>query len=161
MLRVEALVQFRLELSSMIMRRIHRVGLVSLAFSLALGIRAAYADVVVVVSADSSIASLSKSQIIDIFLGKRTRFPDGGNAVPIDQNEGSVARDEFYLKFASMAPAQVRAFWSKIIFTGRGQPPRIAGTVPELKKLLLTSPNAIGYLDQSMVDSSLKVVLAP
>jgi ABC-type phosphate transport system substrate-binding protein len=142
-------------------QRIYRMGWVSLALTLSLGIRAGYADVVVVVSANSPIASLSKTQVIDIFLGKRTRFPDGSDAVPIDQTEGSVARDNFYLKFAAMAPPQVRAFWSKIIFTGRGQPPRIAGTVPELKKLLLTSPNAIGYLDQSMLDSSLKVVLAP
>jgi hypothetical protein len=99
--------------------------------------------------------------VTDIFLGKRTRFPDGGDAVPIDQSEGSAARDEFYLKFAAMAPAQVRAFWSRFIFTGRGQPPRIANNVPELKKQLFMSPNAIGYLDQSMLDSSLKVVLAP
>jgi ABC-type phosphate transport system substrate-binding protein len=147
--------------SRLIVRRIHRMGLVSLAFILGLGPRVAYADVVVVVSATSPIAALSKTQLVDIFLGKRTHFPDGGDAVPIDQTEGSVARDEFYRKFASMAPAQVRAFWSRIIFTGRGQPPRIADTVPELKKLLLTSPNAIGYVDQSMVDSSLKVVLAP
>jgi ABC-type phosphate transport system substrate-binding protein len=142
-------------------QRIYRIVLSCLAFTLSVGIRAGYADVVVVASAASPIANLSKTQVIDIFLGKRTRFPDGGDAVPIDQSEGSAARDEFYLKFAAMAPAQVRAFWSKIIFTGRGQPPRIAGTVPELKKLLLTSPNAIGYLDESMLDSSLKVVLAP
>jgi hypothetical protein len=135
--------------------------LVSLAITLSLGVACVEAEVVAVVSADSPIASLGKTQVIDIFLGRRTRFPDGSDAVPIDQTEGSVARDEFYLKFAAMDPAQVRAFWSKIIFTGRGQPPRIAGTVTELKKLLLTSPNTIGYLDVSMLDSSLKVVLAP
>jgi ABC-type phosphate transport system substrate-binding protein len=141
-------------------QRIHRMGLVSLVFALSLGISPASADIVAVVAAGSPIGSLSKTQVIDIFLGKRTRFPDGSDAVPIDQTEGSVARDEFYLKLAAMSPAQVRAFWSKIIFTGRGAPPRSASTVSELEKLLLASPNAIGYIDRSMLDSSFKVVLA-
>ena len=119
------------------------------------------ADVVAVVSADSPIVTLSKTQVICIFLGKKTRFPDGSAAVPIDQTEGSAARDEFYTRFAAMSAAQVKALRSRIIFTGRGQPPRIAGTPVELKKLLLANPNAIGYLDQSLLDGSLKVVLTP
>jgi hypothetical protein len=60
-----------------------------------------------------------------------------------------------------MSPAQVKAFWSKIIFTGRGQPPRTAATSLEAKKLLVANPNAISYIDQSLVDSSVRVVLAP
>jgi hypothetical protein len=53
------------------------------------------------------------------------------------------------------------ALWSRSIFTGRGQPPRAADTALELKKLLLANPHAIGYLDQSLLDSSLKAVLTP
>jgi ABC-type phosphate transport system substrate-binding protein len=117
------------------------------------------AQVVAVVSADSTIVTLSKVQVISIFLGRTTRFPDGSTAMPIDQTEGSATRDEFYNSFAEMSPAQLKAFWSRIIFTGRGQPPKAAGTVVDLKKLLLANPNAIGYLDQSLLDSSLKVVL--
>jgi hypothetical protein len=60
-----------------------------------------------------------------------------------------------------MSPAQLKAFWSKIIFTGRGQPPSSVATSRDVKKLLLARPNTIGYMDQSMVDSSLKVILAP
>jgi hypothetical protein len=98
---------------------------------------------------------------MDIFFGRRTRFPDGSVAVPIDQSEGSAARIEFYSKFADMSPAQVKAFWAKIIFTGRGQSPKTVATGVEAKKALVASPNAITYIDQSMVDDSVRVVLAP
>jgi ABC-type phosphate transport system substrate-binding protein len=135
--------------------------LVSLVFTLSLGFRVVNADVVAVVSSKSPITTLSKSQVIDIFLGKRTRLPDGSSAVPIDQVEGSAARDEFYGRFAAMSAAQLKAFWAKIIFTGRGQPPMAVPTSIEAKKLLLANPNAISYIDQSLVDSSLRVVLAP
>ena len=142
-------------------RRIHRISLATTALILGLSISAASADVVAVVSSKSPITSLSKSQVIDIFLGKRSRFPDGTSAVPIDQAEGSEARDEFYSRFAAMSAAQLKAFWAKIIFTGRGQPPMAVPTSIEAKKLLLANPNAISYIDQSLVDSSLRVVLAP
>jgi hypothetical protein len=60
----------------------------------------------------------------DIFLGKTARFPDGSQAVPVDQSEGTIVRDEFYNKLVGKSAAQMKAYWSKIIFTGRGQPPR-------------------------------------
>src|SRR5580692_9895378 len=97
----------------------HRLLSVGLALGLAVG--AVSADVVAVVSSKSPVTTLSKNQVMDIFLGKRTSFPDGSSAVPIDQTEGSAVRDEFYSRIAGMSPAQVKAFWSKIIFTGRGQ----------------------------------------
>ena len=84
----------------------------------------ATADVVAVVSSKSTLVTLSKDQVTDIFLGKTTRFPDGSQAIPIDQQEGTPARDEFYTKFAGRSPAQIKSHWTKIIFTGRGKPPR-------------------------------------
>ena len=139
----------------------HRVGLAIVALTLGLCIRAVSADVVAAVSSKSPITTLSKNQVMDIFLGKTTRFPDGSSAVPIDQSEGSAARDEFYSRFADMSPAQVKAFWAKIIFTGRGQPPKTVATSLEAKMALVANPNAISYIDQTLVDSSLRVVLAP
>lgn len=143
------------------MRRIFRIELASLAITLGLAVRVATADVVAVVSSKSPITSLSRNQVMDIFLGRRTRFPDGSSAVPIDQIEGSPIREEFYTRLAEMSPAQIKAFWSKVIFTGRGQPPITVATAAEAKKLLSTNPNAISYVDQTLVDSSLRVVLAP
>jgi hypothetical protein len=144
-----------------IVLHVQRIGLVSLGLTLGLAFSAVSADVVAVVSSKSPITTLSKNQLLDVFLGKRTSFPDGSPAVPIDQIEGSAVRDEFYSRIAGMSPAQVKAFWAKIIFTGRGQPPRTAATSLEAKKLLIANPNTISYIDQSLVDSSVRVVLVP
>jgi ABC-type phosphate transport system substrate-binding protein len=98
--------------------------------------------------------------VADIFLGKTSRFPDGSQAVPIDLGEDSPARDRFYAQYTGKSPAQVKAHWSKIIFTGRGQPPRQANSSSEAKKLIADNPNAIGYIDQSQVDNSVRVLAA-
>jgi hypothetical protein len=145
----------------LIVQRIYRIALVALACPLSLGISVGRADVVAVVSSMSQITTLTRTQVMDIFLGKRTRFPDGSAAIPIDQAEGSAARDEFYTRLAEMSPAQVKSFWARIIFTGRGQPPKTVATDVEAKRLLVADPNTIGYIDKSLVDSSVRVVLAP
>src|SRR5580704_2063383 len=98
---------------------------------LLVGAQRILADEVTVVSAKSTVTTLSKSQVVDIFLGKTTRFPDGSQAVPIDQSEGTLARDDFYVWIAGKSAAQMKAYWSKIIFTGRGQPPKAVANSSE------------------------------
>jgi ABC-type phosphate transport system substrate-binding protein len=142
---------------------INRVGqsaLLGLALSLVLGgtIRA---EVVAVVSSKNPITSLSKSQVADIFLGKTARFPDGSLAMPIDQEEGSPARDEFYATFTGKSTAQLKSHWSKIIFTGRGKPPMAVPNSAEVMRLIAANPQAISYIERSAIDSSVKMVLQP
>ena len=123
---------------------------------LALGARAD--EVVPVVSAKSPVTALSPVQVADIFLGKATRFPDGSPAIPLDQNEESPAREKFYAQFTGKSPAQVKAHWSKQIFTGRGQPPRQVASGAEMRRAVAENPGAIGYIDSKLVDSSVRVI---
>jgi ABC-type phosphate transport system substrate-binding protein len=139
----------------------NRVGGVVIGLLLSLGADGTVADVVVVVSAKNPVTALSRNQVVDIFLGKTSQFPDGRQAVPVDQVEDSTAHNAFYATFAGKSPAQLKAHWSKIIFTGRGQPPKEVASSAEVKKLIVDNPNAIGYIEQGMVDGSVKVLLAP
>ncbi len=143
----------------LILINMYRIGLIIIGLSLSLVSGEAVADVVAVVSPQSPVSTLSKNQIVDIFLGKANRFPDGSQAVPIDQDEDSSARETFYLKFADKSPAQIKAYWSKIIFTGRGQPPREVPNGVEVKKFIAKHPDAIGYIERKLVDDRVKVIL--
>jgi ABC-type phosphate transport system substrate-binding protein len=118
----------------------------------------ALADVVAVVSAQSPVEHLSKQQLADIFLGRTARLPSGEPVVPIDQEEGSPARDEFYLIFVAKTPAQLRAHWSKIIFTGRGKPPQTVPDGSAARELVIANPRAITYLDRSQLNGAVKAV---
>jgi ABC-type phosphate transport system substrate-binding protein len=119
---------------------------------------AAADDVVAVVSAKSAVTGLNAAQVADIFLGKTNRYPDGTLAVPIDLPEESPARERFYAEYTGKSPAQVKAQWSKLIFTGRGQPPRQVSTGAEAKKAVLENPNAIAYIDSRLVDGTVRVL---
>ena len=130
-----------------------------LVLAMGMSANAVMADVVVVVSAKSPAVELSKNQLEDIFLCKVKRFPDGREVVPIDQEEGTSARDEFYAKFTGRSFAQIKAYWSKMIFTGRGEPPKAVMNSNEVKEQLVENPDAIGYIEHSDVDGSVRVLL--
>ena len=118
-------------------------------------------DVVAVVSAKSTVTVLSKNQVADIFLGKTTRFPNGSPAVPIDQAETSAVREAFYEQFTGKSAAQMRAHWSKIIFTGRGKPPKAVANNIVARTLIAASPQTIGYIERASVDGSVKILQQP
>lgn len=121
----------------------------------------ANADVVVIVSAKSSVSSLTSEQIAKIFLGKVDSFPDDQEAYPIDQAEGSAIKDEFYSKVAHKSPSQLTAYWAKIIFAGDGRLPKPLDGNVAVKKAVANNPNAIGYIDKSVVDNSVRIILEP
>lgn len=121
-------------------------------------IQPAMAEIAVVVSAKSPVGNLTQEQVSQIFLGKASSFPGGQTAMPIDQSEGQAARDEFYTKVTGKSPAQLKAYWSKLIFTGKGQPPKEVPNAAEVKKLVANNPNTIAYIEKGSVDSSVKVV---
>lgn len=123
------------------------------------GISHAFAETVVVVSAKSPATALSADQVSDIFLGKSSALPGGGQAVPIDQADGPV-REDFYHKATGKTGAQVKAYWSKQIFSGKGQPPKEVGDSAAVKTLVASNPNMIGYIDKGALDGSVKQVLS-
>jgi ABC-type phosphate transport system substrate-binding protein len=116
-------------------------------------------ELVVIVSAQSPVSTLRAEQVADIFLGQIGRFPAGGPAVALDQSVGSPQRDEFYQKVAARSPALMKAYWSKMIFTGRGQPPREADNSSAVRRMVAENPNLIGYIDRAALDPSVKAVL--
>ncbi|HEX5310761.1 phosphate ABC transporter substrate-binding protein [Aquabacterium sp.] len=121
----------------------------------------ARAEVVVIVSARSPVNTLSRQQVSNIFLGRAHTFPDGSPAIPVDLQNGTDLRDEFSEKVHGIASSQLNAYWSRMVFTGKGNPPREA-IPPEIAvKLTAANPRLISYVDRSWVDGSVKVILVP
>ncbi|WP_248795514.1 phosphate ABC transporter substrate-binding protein [Pseudomonas sp. MWU13-2105] len=141
-----------------IMGLLKRVGYTLAGFALCLGSTLAMAEVVVVVAAANPLQALTRNQVADIFLGKTNRFPNGKPAIALDQMEGSAPRDEFYTAFTGKSAAQLKAHWSKIIFTGRGQPPEALSNSTEVKKRIAGNPDSIGYIEAGEVDAGVRAL---
>ncbi|ELX08810.1 hypothetical protein Jab_2c08690 [Janthinobacterium sp. HH01] len=118
-----------------------------------LGATAAATEIVVVVNPKNPASRMFSDQASQFFLGKSNMF------VPLDQAEKSPIRAEFYQKLSGKDISQVKAAWAKIIFTGKGVMPAELHSTAEVKKAVAADLNAIGYIEKSAVDDSVKVIL--
>jgi ABC-type phosphate transport system substrate-binding protein len=116
----------------------------------ALAAAAANAEVVVIVSAKSSATTMTADEIASIYLGKSTAMKPVDNATPV--------RAQFYTQVAGKDEAQVKAIWSKLVFTGKATPPKEMASSADVVKAVAADPNAIGYVDKAAIDGSVKVV---
>ena len=116
-------------------------------------------ELVVIMSVKSPVASLRPEQVADIFLGQAGSLPGGAEVVAVDQPIGASERDEFYLKVTAKTRPLVKAYWTKMIFTGRGQPPKEVASSAAIRKLVADNPSLIGYIDRSALDPSVKTVM--
>jgi ABC-type phosphate transport system substrate-binding protein len=130
-----------------------------LAAAALLACSSSFAQVAVVVSPKSPVASLTADQISNIFMGKNNTLPTGSAALPADLPETSAVRDQFYSKVAGRSGAQVKAAWSRLVFSGKATPPKELPSAADVKKFVAANPDAIGYIEKSAVDGSVKVLL--
>ena len=117
----------------------------------------AFSAVAVIVH-PSNNNTLTESDITRIFLGKKKSFPDGADAIPVDQKEGAAARSSFVSTVLKKNDQQIKAYWAQLLFTGKGTPPKEVGGGADVKKLVAENPALIGYIDAAEADGSVKVV---
>ncbi|MEH6447198.1 MAG: phosphate ABC transporter substrate-binding protein [Oleispira sp.] len=118
----------------------------------------ANAEISVIVSNNNPNTAIDQATVGKIFLGKTKSFPDGSQAVPIDQDDGAAARNAFNSTILGKSSSQLKSYWSRLIFTGKGTPPKQSGNDAAVKQLVANNPNIIGYVDSSVVDDTVKVV---
>ena len=121
---------------------------------------ATQAQVAVVVGAKSPAATMTADQVASIFLGKSSTLPSGTTAAAVDQPDSAAVREQFYTKVTGKQAAQVKAAWSRLVFSGKGTPPKEMASSADVKKFVAGNPDAIGYIEKSAVDASVKVVFS-
>lgn len=119
---------------------------------------AASAEMLVVAGARSPLPELSRDTLEQLYLG-RTRNLDDGTPVLLTDLPTGALRDTFYRKLTGKNPAQIRAHWSRMVFTGRALPPQEAADAEELRRWLAANPQMIGYLAPGDLDNRLRVLL--
>ncbi|HED33810.1 MAG TPA: phosphate ABC transporter substrate-binding protein [Gammaproteobacteria bacterium] len=117
------------------------------------------ADVAVIVHSSVAIGSIDAGTLKSIYLGKLKSWPDGATLTAIDQKAGSEIRKKFINEVIGRKEKKFDAYWSRKAFSGKGTPPKNLGNDVDVKAWVARYKGSIGYIDASMVDSSVKVLL--
>ncbi|WP_405601594.1 MULTISPECIES: phosphate ABC transporter substrate-binding protein [unclassified Pseudoalteromonas] len=115
-----------------------------------------FAEIAVIVN-PSNAATVDANTIKKIYLGKNKSFDNGTKVSPVDQN-GTAVADEFNDKVVGKSSSQLNAYWSKLVFTGKGTPPGKLDSDQAVIDFVAANSDAIGYIDSAKVSDKVKVV---
>jgi ABC-type phosphate transport system substrate-binding protein len=100
----------------------------------------------VVVHPGNPATSITRAELSAIYM-KRTRSWRGGREiVPVDQPAGSPVRERFSRAVHGKNVAYVTRYWQRLIFSGRGIPPRQLPNDAAVLELVKNNRDAIGYV---------------
>lgn len=112
----------------------------------------------VVIGNPAGVDSLTQSDVKKLFLGKMKKLSNGADPVVIEYPDGTPLRAAFHEIATNKSESQLQAYWSKLVFTGKGTPPKEANSAAEVISEVSSNPNAIGYIDSSEVTGNVKVL---
>ena len=117
---------------------------------------AAAEELVLIVHRDSGISTLSREQASHLFLGRVKMLPSGGRANVV---EVEPLRASFYRRLLGREIAEINAYWARLQFSGRTQPPlRVSDSAAAVARVA-EDPQAIAFVDVVPDDPRVRVVL--
>lgn len=114
-------------------------------------------DIVVIVNKDNPHA-VDRAFVMHVYTGVSKAWPDGSPVFPLDQDQGGEVREAFCQEWLGRSSAAVGAIWAQNIFTGKALPPKIVAPDEQMKKIVATNRNAIGYVRRSSLDGTVKAL---
>ncbi|GAB1259242.1 phosphate ABC transporter substrate-binding protein [Aurantivibrio plasticivorans] len=118
---------------------------------------AVVAEVAVVVAASSPLSSIDLKELEKLYLGKSKSLGDVSVSA-LNQVDSSDVTTEFNRVLLNKSNSQVKAYWSKLVFTGKGTPPKEFNSDSEVIQALKNDSSAIGYIDAGAVSGDVKVL---
>jgi ABC-type phosphate transport system substrate-binding protein len=113
-----------------------------------------------VVIANKAVATnrISRNDLRPIFQTKKDTWPDGTPARPINLSESSPFRHTFDSVVLGLDPDRVARYWIDRKIRGGERPPPTVSSSALVVKLVSKTAGALGYVEASAVDGSVKVV---
>lgn len=128
-------------------------------FAMSDGANASEAALAVVVAKDSKIESISKRELVDVYMGRFDVLESGQIVQPVDYENGSVFRGLFYRTLVNKNERQINAYWSRLIFSGRAKPPLQVSSPEQSLAYLRRNQSALAYMPVERVSEEMKIVL--
>ena len=99
-------------------------------------------DVLVVANPTSTLSSLSRSEIRQVFMGGTL----SRKYEPVGLSVGDKTRIQFNTKVIGLTESRIQSYWAQLLFSGRSKAPKEFNEVNEILNYVATVDNAVGYV---------------
>jgi ABC-type phosphate transport system substrate-binding protein len=113
------------------------------------------ADLAIVVNKSTTIDTVSSADLRALFLGEKTKWPDGKKVTPVQTSAQSPERALLLKVVYKMSDPVLKRYYMQAAFTGKDVlPPAEFPTAAALKQFVARTPGAIGGILASDVDNT-------
>lgn len=117
------------------------------------------AELVVIANPHSGIDKLSKDEVINLYMGRHRKLPNGLTVMPIDLSNTNHEKMQFYSLLVGKELAEINSYWARLRFSGLGQPPLQVDSAEDAINLVSENKGAIAYIDSKKIDKRVKLLL--
>lgn len=103
---------------------------------------------VAVIVHPSNQDEITLSDVKRLYTLRQFSFPDGNIAFLFMLPYAIPEREIFDQAVSGLSSNQLMTYWSKIVFSGKGTPPRAVSSVREMISIVASTPSAIGYVPE-------------
>jgi hypothetical protein len=111
---------------------------------------------IAIVTNSQDISKMDKNTVKRLFLGKINHL--NNIQVNLVELQDTNYKEEFYKTLTSKNTAQLRSYWTRLIFTGKGKPPKQVASQEELTHYMMKSDVIITYIPLESVQPNMSVL---
>jgi len=100
----------------------------------------------VVINAQTGLTSLSRKQVMSLFLGRSRNFPNAQTAKAFDHKVDSDIRKRFFETLTGKTISDIDAYWARLRYSGRASPPKELEDVEAVLKEVMSNKHSIAYV---------------
>lgn len=105
------------------------------------------AQIAVIVHPDNQ-QTVDVTDVKRLYTLRQFSYDDGSVAFLFMLPYSEPEREQFDQIVSGLSSNQLMTYWSKIVFAGKGTPPRSVSSVSEMLQVVSVTPNAIGYVPE-------------
>jgi len=100
----------------------------------------------VIVNEKSGVGTLSRKQVMSLFLGRARVFPNKNAARAFDHKVDSDIRKAFFEALTGKAISDIDAYWARLRYSGRASLPKEMNDSQAVLSEVMNNENAIAYV---------------
>lgn len=115
-------------------------------------------EIVVIVSADVNLHSISQNGLRYIYSLRLRNWPDGSRIRVFSLPDDSAIHGEFCRKVLGTYPASLRLAWDRVAYTGIAAPAIQVPNEEAIVAAIANTPQSIGYARRSAITTGVKIL---
>ncbi|MGO9402157.1 MAG: TonB family protein [Terriglobales bacterium] len=114
-------------------------------------------DVKVIANSSVKADTISAGELKRVFLEEKISLGDGKHVEPVLEKDGPV-HEAFLQEYLGISEDDLQAYYSTLVFTGRGFTPKVLGSDAEVVAYVARTRGAIGYVSGAASVEGVKIL---